>query len=295
MDDIMKMVRYCFWLLLVVGWTTTSQGQNTIFWAVKDTVSGHQSYLLGTYHQLGNHFADSLKLVTSKLLVADLAIFESLGSPSGVRDLINARPASDEWQNTLKRKDVEFLEDYAASWPVNIDKVRPGELYYKLQQDYASRRCGGVRPDDTWDHFDNYLIHLRDSLGLPNKGLETDSLQTELIQADLKSADWKVFRKPLHQWIKLHRNEKTDPRRCGFQEQYRSMNLNYHLDESCPDNVLISQRNATWMESLPRLLRTQSCFVAVGLLHLYNSCGLVSALKDEGFIVEPLYVLNIPE
>lgn len=266
-------------------------GQNTIFWSVKDTVSGHQSYLLGTYHQMGNHFPDSLTLVMEKLKETERGIFESLSTPEGTARMINRREPSDQWSEDLKRRSVKFLEAYTDSWAVDIDKVRPSELLIKLQQDYARYRCGNVIQEDKHDHFDNYLIAVRDSLGLKNIGLETDSIQTELISRDFKEASWKDLRKKINKWTKLLDRKKVNKDQCSLSKLYRSMKIDYSLEKDCPESVIIKERNHTWMEKLPDMLRQNDSFIAVGLFHLFFDCGLVSALRDNGFVVEPVYDL----
>jgi uncharacterized protein YbaP (TraB family) len=268
-------------------------GQNTIFWSVRDTSSGYQSYLLGTFHQMGNHFADSLTAVKNALLESELGIFESLGTPGDVQRIINARDGSHEWKNALKKSDVEFLQRYAEEWPVDINKVKPGELLIKLQQDYVITKCGTVKDADTFDHFDNYLIQLRADANLENMGLETDSIQTLYIAEEWSNKQWRDFRKPIRKWVRLLNAPRPNSKYCINSQHYRAMRFDYNLNEPCPDNVLVTQRNAHWMQVLPELLHSQNCFVAVGLLHLFNECGLITSLRKIGFVVDPVMELTI--
>ena len=47
-------------------------------------------------------------------------------------------------------------------------------------------------------------------------------------------------------------------------------------------------RNLNWVGQLPALLKKQSCFVAVGCMHLVGETGLIAQLKKAGFKVEPV-------
>lgn len=67
-----------FTFLLFILMNSTLFSQHTILWKITKDGSEQQSYLLGTYHQLGAHFLDSFPLIKTKLLETDLAIFESL-------------------------------------------------------------------------------------------------------------------------------------------------------------------------------------------------------------------------
>jgi len=52
--------------------------------------------------------------------------------------------------------------------------------------------------------------------------------------------------------------------------------------------VLKEDRNNKWMKQLPNLMKEQSCFVAVGCLHLTGETGLINQLKKAGYSVEPV-------
>ena len=49
---------------------------------------------------------------------------------------------------------------------------------------------------------------------------------------------------------------------------------------------MYDNRNNAWMKQLPTLLSKQSCFVAVGCLHLSGETGLIAQLKKAGYTVE---------
>lgn len=49
---------------------------------------------------------------------------------------------------------------------------------------------------------------------------------------------------------------------------------------------LYEGRNNNWMKQLPAMLAKQSCFVAVGCMHLVGKTGLLAQLKKAGYKVE---------
>ncbi|MCX6308327.1 MAG: TraB/GumN family protein [Bacteroidia bacterium] len=51
---------------------------------------------------------------------------------------------------------------------------------------------------------------------------------------------------------------------------------------------LIDDRNSNWMKQLPGFFKEQSCFVAVGCMHLVGETGLINQLRLNGFTVEPV-------
>lgn len=61
-------------------------------------------------------------------------------------------------------------------------------------------------------------------------------------------------------------------------------------DNMAPEEryLIMDKRNANWLKQLPVLMNTQSCFVAVGFLHLIGEKGLINQLKKAGYTVEPM-------
>jgi len=51
---------------------------------------------------------------------------------------------------------------------------------------------------------------------------------------------------------------------------------------------LIDNRNRNWMKQLPTLFKEQTCFVAVGCMHLVGETGLINQLRLNGYMVEPV-------
>ena len=49
---------------------------------------------------------------------------------------------------------------------------------------------------------------------------------------------------------------------------------------------MYENRNADWMKQIPALLSKQSCFIAVGCMHLVGETGLIEQLKKSGYTVE---------
>jgi uncharacterized protein YbaP (TraB family) len=258
--------------------------QNTILWEVKDTLHHKTSYLLGTYHQLGNHFADGHPVIAEKLLGSEVAIFESL-SEVDVTPTILARPASEAFKKELGRKSASQLIELAKNWKYPPEKLRPEEIVFKLYQSYYQTHCGNILATDAFDHFDQYLLHLARINNLATFGLETDSMQIEAINKNIGAGGWKALKKDILFWIDAHLGKKDEERLCAFTYRYKQFDLDYAFGQPCPPDELITVRNDAWMAILPEKMRTQNCFVAVGLLHLYHDCGLIEQLRKLGFQV----------
>ena len=161
------------------------------------------------------------------------------------------------------------------------------EVLVKLQQDYYRSHCGNVKPGDTWDHFDSYLIKIAEKRNIALMGLETSAKQIEMLNASVEM-DWDEVDKEVKDWLKAWDDPDEERERCSFSYAYRSMKLDYQFDETCPEGLMVKGRNEQWMPLLTELLEAKNCFVAVGLFHLTCDCGLIVKLREAGYSVEPI-------
>ena len=70
-------------IILLLTITQISFGQNTILWKITDTINNRTSIILGTFHQFGNSFVDSIPEIKENLYNSELAIFESIDNKDG--------------------------------------------------------------------------------------------------------------------------------------------------------------------------------------------------------------------
>ncbi|QCK15632.1 hypothetical protein DCC35_13205 [Mangrovivirga cuniculi] len=65
--------------------------QNTIIWKVSDTLNQKTSFIIGTHHQFGNSFVDSIPVIKELLYSSELAVFESIIDIKNTQKMINSR------------------------------------------------------------------------------------------------------------------------------------------------------------------------------------------------------------
>ena len=279
--------------LSILIFLTISQlalSQNTILWKVTDTIDNKNSFIVGTFHQFGNSFVDSIPEIKESLMNSELAIFESIDKIENTRKVIEQRKASLEIGKRLKKKDLKKLKEIAKEWKVDLYKLKPLEIRWKLQQEFQKVRCETTKSTDEFDHFDKYLQHLASKNEIEILGLETDSLQLSLIEKENKFLNWKKERKKISVWIRQMTTDKPNMNNCNLANEYRKFNLDYKFEKECKTDILILQRNNDWMKTISNLLRTKNTFIAVGYNHLRKKCGILEQLKNRGFVVEPIAI-----
>jgi uncharacterized protein YbaP (TraB family) len=263
--------------------------QSTIIWSITNPTINDTSFIVGTFHQMGNSFIDSIPEIKKTLLESEIAIFESIDTSEKVISFLNSRVDDYTYQKTLSKSDLVFLQSYSSDWTVPIGKLHPIELLIKLQQEYIKNNCGTVKSLDTWSHFDKYLIHIASTNNINIVGLENDSTQTIDIDQIGNKYNWQMAKKDIHTWIlniKKHRNKSII---CHQANEYMSFSFNYQFSTDCQDSSLI-MRNKKWLPIIIENIKDKKTFIAIGLLHLYGKCGLIEMLRDKGYIVEPISI-----
>lgn len=268
--------------------TISALGQKTILWKIEHPDSEKSSYIVGTYHQIGNSFVDSIPIIEESLLKSDVVIFESIDSKEELIRQMNARECTNEIADLLNQNELQQLKDLSKDWTVDICKLLPAEIYLKLNQELPKYFCNTVQPSDTWEHFDNYLMSIAKANAKELVGLESTTFQLKTLIAKNPNSTKKDEQKRIKKLLKQIAKGKPDSGICAQAEAYMSFRMGYQLDSPCPEGATLKGRNASWMKKLPNLLKESNCFIVVGMGHLMMDCGLIESLKNEGFIVEPI-------
>jgi uncharacterized protein YbaP (TraB family) len=245
--------------------------------------------LLGTYHLFGNSFVDSFSLIKEKLNASDIIITGVKFDRPKVYAYYNSRPASIGLSSALPQEDINYISTIFKNGEVDISKYTPGELFVKLQAVYPKFKCSVINASDKWA-MDEYIQRLGDQQQKTLYFLESDSLQLEKLYQATKAYDWNFFKKAVPGLLAKYKSETPDEALCFLANQYASFTMDYQLQEECKGSnmtdALVKKRNEDWMQKLPALLEKNNCFIAVGLMHLYNKCGLIDQLRLIGYSVE---------
>ena len=265
--------------------------QNTILWTIKKDGNPHTSYLLGTYHQMGNSYVDSLTAVTRALKSSDIAIFENTDIGDGLANYLNSRKEDFTYKEKLDKKHLAYLGDISEKWKVPVSKLSPSELLLKIQQTYLETQCGTVKITDSVKTFDNYLIKMAKLNSVELLGLESNDLMTSYINQQDRT-EWKDVKKEIYLWLDNIKMSRDTHIHCGMAEVYKKQKLDYHLDTECAESLIISSRSAIWLPIIEKKIIEKNSFIAVGYAHLTGKCGLISKLRTAGYKVEPIYDLS---
>lgn len=271
-----------------------SFGQNTILWKITNTNSKHTSYLLGSYHLFGSSFVDTYPVIKEKLSSCELVVTETEINRIKIAEYYNSRNYSDTLSSVLSKEDLNFILSLFKTRGINIFKFTPGELYMKLLSYYPKYKCKELSETDSLT-MDEYVQFLGSQYQKHLYYFETDLFQLSILSEISKQYDWPYFKNIIPTVLAKYKDEHPNKNSCALVKQYASLKLDYHFEDTCNvleagniNDVVLRDRNAEWMKKLPNLLDEQNCFITVGLLHLYNKCGLIQQLQILGYNIEPV-------
>lgn len=277
-------------LLSILLLSNICYSQNTIIWEITDAINSKKSFIVGTFHNIGNSFVDSIPVLKAALLNSDVAIFESIDDEAKLVYALQKRTKQNELKNLLSTQDFLTLKKISKNWETSLSVLKPIEVLLTLNREFQILKCKTVKPTDKWDHFDNYLIEIAKKNKISILGLETDSLQLNILDEIEKSWSKDLISQEISFWISKLTREENWYEECQESRNYQRFEIDYEFTNECDDDILIVKRNEEWMLKLTDLFSKKNCFLAVGLLHLKYNCGLLETFKRKGFNVKPVII-----
>ena len=286
-----KIILYC--LFFIFGISTT-QGQ--LLWKITGNGLKNPSYLFGTHHLIPIQFLDSVpglypafnsaKMVVSEVVLNNLDATPAIRKAALLPDTITIRGllnqaeyefVNQELTNTLRMS----LDNLNKTHPSLISKLYELELYKKYEHFEENTQS------------DTYFQLVAAKKGKPIAGLETVEQQvkllfpenikkeTQLLVASIRNKEMLI--QEMREMNQLYREGNLD----ALEVLANQSNKQWNVSEE-ENKKLIDDRNINWVKQLPDLIKNNSCFVAVGALHLPGNKGLIKLLKNEGYKVIPV-------
>lgn len=282
-------------LLLIVLTSTLLFSQNrdvfdnneTLLFKVTKENSDKISYLFGTHHALGKSFFDSLTIANKALKSSEIAIFESIGIPGQMYpDIIAKRKTTTNWNKYLNREDYSFIKNLLENSDTDYTKMTPTEMYTFLNRHHKQHICVERAEGDTSFTLDNYIKSRAEDYNLKVIGLESTADQIKWINEDVEGMPRRTHKRRLSYAINRIRTKDTN--NCQETTWFTSLNIDLQLNKPCTNSLMLTDRNASWMETIIPLIEANNCFIAVGYSHYWFECGLINQLINLRYKIEPV-------
>jgi uncharacterized protein YbaP (TraB family) len=287
--------------LLCLSLTTTlfsqdKQQQTSLLWKVSENGLSKPSFLFGTYHFLSGGFVDTLPAVreayaASEAVVGELVIDSTIQGPMMEASLLQGTTLQRLLPDTLYTKTSKWFKEEAGLDLIKLDGLNPltimtAALAITHQKYFPSK------PDEV--QLDTYFQNLAKRDGKRILGLESIQVQINAMFKQITLARQVAL---LNETFKEKDGLKSAI--AVMNDAYIKNDLNalhqlMYAETYRPEEMksLLDDRNNYWMEQLPKLMKEQPLFVAVGALHLVGESGLVNQLRKKGYTVTPIKLKN---
>jgi len=267
--------------------------QAQLFWKISGKGLTKPSYLFGTHHlieksQIKNFdkilaVAGQTDAVVGEMDMTDIASMQAKIMQGAIMPGKNIKEmiSTDDYtlvDNEFRQLIGAGLDQFGSFKPMMLQTLYTSMIYFRSQNMTKQPEAVDVLFQNTAKTNNKQII-----------GLETLEQQTAIMfdslslnrQAEILVKSVKEKQKGIDLYKQLN-------------EAYLAGNLVKlaELDKEDDDltpverRPLYEGRNNSWMKQLPAMLAKQSCFVAVGCMHLVGETGLLAQLKKAGYKVE---------
>lgn len=289
-------MRSLTFLLFIVSLFASAQTES-IYWKIEHPDIKKPSYLFGTYHMINNGFLDEDAAKVNKAFKkATTILVESRQSDLSDQTMMNKyffeAPSITESLTEEEFALVDSITQEHLNVPLsNYDNMKPLMLAVFIglthHQDYI--KDSGNYEGEPIDMFFDDDATARD--------IDVYSLETP-IQSFEYSMDSITFEEQISYLVD---NCKYDDKMYAIAgsmfESYKRNDVEALLKATedytdlvsdVTDEFITEKRNILWMPKLLEELKKGNVFIAVGSLHLAYDYGLVTMLRQKGFVLTPL-------
>ena len=272
------------------GTAIKNPDNNTLLWQISGKDLKKPSYLFGTFHLLCKddiHFSAQLKsaLQSSDEIYMELDMDDPSTIMSGLlyMNMKGDKKLKDLYSPAEYKKIEGYFNDSLHTPLLMLQSMKPyflvAMLYPKMMN---CKNASGVEEE---------LMQLAKENKKEIQGLETMQFQASVFDSIPYEWQAKELMKNIDSFASYKKEFDT------MVDQYKSQQLNEmgsalakseFGSDSKYEGLLLNDRNKNWVQQLKKIMARESVFVAVGAGHLVGEKGLISLLRKEGYIVDPL-------
>jgi len=267
-----------------------NKDDNSLLWQVSGNGLKQASYLFGTFHLLCKediHFSNQLKTAVANCNEVYMEL--NMGDPSMAQDALRlvymqgGKKLADFYTDEEYTSLSNYFNDSLQMPLAFLDKMKP---YFLLALLYPK-----MLDCKTTSGIEEELVKLAGDDKKQIKGLETIEFQAAVFDSIPYSDQAKELLKSVDSInsYKLEFDAMLNAYKAQTISQIEGLfnKSEFGMDEH--EDILLDDRNKTWVAKLKKIMLDKSVFVAVGAGHLVGQKGLIALLRNEGYTVIPLF------
>lgn len=268
-----------------------------LLWEISGKELSQTSYLFGTIHMipkddyfLPKGFEEAFESSSTLYLELDINEMSDMSKMMGLLEKCYMRD-NKKLSDLLSEEDLKIvktkIEDMGLPFFM-FERMKPLFLSSMMMTDGANPMSG---PDEKIKSYEFELMEKANTGKKPLKGIETMEFQLSIFD----SIPYEIQAKNLVHSIQAEEN-KSDDSLKGLVELYKTQDIEKLVDaveKSDEDmkpflDLMLTNRNKSWIPTMKEAMKNNSCFFAVGAGHLGGEYGVINLLKKEGYKLKPV-------
>ncbi len=265
------------------------KNDNTLLWQVSGKGLQQPSFLFGTFHLLCKediHFSAQLKkaIKSSNEIYMEMDMDDPATMLSGMlyMNMKGEKKLEDLYTADEYKRLQNYFSDTLKMPMMMFQKAKP---YFLVALLYP-RMMNCTTPAGVEEE----LMKIAKENKKEIKGLETMQFQASVFDSIpyewqakelLKNIDsFSVYKNEFEQMLQMYKDQQLD--------SIKTMIAKSEFGSEKYDDLLLNNRNKSWVKQLNEIMKKESVFVAVGAGHLVGDFGLIHLLRKAGYKVDPL-------
>ncbi len=288
----MKRLIYLF-IFTVTAFTVQAQ----LLWKVTGNNLKKPSYIFGTHHLIPASYLDSIQGVYKCFNNCDVVVGEVIINSVDAGDVILKKallPKDKTIRDYVTDEEYKLIDNELNNiLKIKLSKLSTLKPYYLLMM-YELESYKNIMKNEDEIQIDSYFQLVANDKNKSVVGLETIDKQLELLY---DSIDLNRQAQMLVETVRNKDSIKNDV--LLLEKLYKAGDLDGLLALAGKENnisdlnsteyrMFVDDCNANWAKQLPLLMEKNSCFIAVGAMHLAGDKGILQLLRKFGYVVKPV-------
>jgi len=284
-------------IYLFICTVTTFTAQAQLLWKVSGNNLKKPSYIFGTHHLIPASYLDSIPGVYKCFNSCDVIVGEIIINSVDAGDAILKKallPKDKTIRDFVTDEEYKLIDNELSNvLKIKLSKLSTLKPYYLLMM-YELEFYKNVMKSKDEIQIDSYFQLVANDKNKKVVGLETIDKQLELLYDSID------LNRQVQMLVETIRNKDINQKDVLLLEKlYKAGDLDGLFALSGKENnisdfnpaeyrMLVDDRNANWINQLPLLMKKNSCFIAVGAMHLAGDKGILQLLRKAGYVVKPV-------
>ena len=284
--------RFGLVLIFTVFIAVNAQGQ--LLWKISGNGLNESSYLFGTHHLIDKELIPQFDSIMAVCGQSDAVVGEmDLKTPGMQKKMMQgAIMKGKKMKDLVSASDYQLLDtEFKSVMGVGMSVLgsfKPMMLMSMHQLVLYLKSTGSKKqPTAVDDLFQKQARAAKKKV----IGLETLETQMNILFNNIsleRQAEILLFEVRDKEQMLTELKQLNDVYISGDLEKMKELDVDDESMRPEERKMLVDDRNLNWIKQLPALFKEQSCFVAVGCLHLVGDNGLINQLRLNGYTVEPV-------